>query len=256
MKIRTFFPVTFFILGCAWSLLAAQGLYWETTITTMGSEQNTKTWYLPKKMKTVASNGGQVIILLDEQLMINVNPRDTTYFEMPFAEMEGMMKSSTAKLDANVSALKETMKTMPEDQRKQMEKMMEVMGVGGESKPWEVVATSEWKKISGYACKKYSLKQGERDAATVWATEEIGEFASMKKDFEEFSKRMMSMNPMGRELATAMRKIDGFPVEAVMGEGIRTVVTKVEARALDPREFSIPKGYRKLPSPMLQGQGN
>lgn len=76
--------------------------------------------------------------------------------------------------------------------------------------------------------------------------------ASIKKDFKEFSNRMMSMNPMGRELAVAMRKIDGFPIEAVMGEGIRTVVTRIEARAIDLKEFSVPKGYRKVPSPMLR----
>ena len=254
MNIRTFVLFTFFILNCAWSLMAAQGLYWESTVTAVGSQQNTKTFYLPKKLKTIAAQGHEVIILLDKQLMININPDDSTYSELGFAEMEGATKSSAATMDANVGALKETMKTMPEDQRKQMEKMMEVMGVGGESKPWEVVATSERKKVSGYACRKYILKQGERDAATVWATEEITEFASMKKDFEEFSKQMMSMNPMGRELATAMRKIDGFPIEAAMGEGIRTVVTKVEARAIDPEEFAVPKGYKKLPSPMLQKQ--
>jgi hypothetical protein len=252
MKIRTVLFFTWIIVSCACPLLVAQGLYWESTVTAMGSEQNTKTFYLPKKMKTVASNSGEVIILLDKQLMITINPMDTTYSELSFGEMEVAMKSSGAKMDANVASMKESMKTMPEEQRKQMEKMMEVMGVGGESKPWEVVATSEQKNISGYACHKYVLKQGEREAGTVWATNQITEFASMKKDFEEFSNRMMSMNPLGRELATAMRKIDGFPIEAVMGEGIRTVVTMVEARAIDLKEFSVPKGYRKVPSPMLQ----
>lgn len=252
MKIRTLLFFTWIIASCACPLLVAQGLYWESRVTAMGSEQNTKTFYLPKKMKTVASNGGEVIILLDKQLMININTVDTTYSELGFGEMEAAMKSSGAKMDANVASLKESMKTMPEDQRKQMEKMMEVMGVGGESKPWEIIATSERKNISGYACQKYVLKQGERDAGTVWATNQITEFASMKKDFEEFSNRMMSMNPLGRELATAMRKIDGFPIEAVMGEGIRTVVTMVEARAIDLKVFSVPKGYRKVPSPMLQ----
>ncbi len=254
MNIRTLVIVTFFILSCAWSLLAAQGLYWESTITAVGSHQNTKTFYLPKKLKTVTAQGQEVIILLDKQLMININPGDSTYSELGFAEMEGAMKSSAAKMDAKVSALKETMKTMPEDQRKQMEKMMEAMGVGGESKPWEVVATKERKKISGYTCEKYILKRGEKDAGAVWATNEIAEFASMKSDFRELSNQMMSGNSMGSELAATMQRIEGFPIEVVMGEGIRTLVSNIQTRDIDPEEFSIPKGYKKVPSPMLQEQ--
>lgn len=246
---RIFSSLLFVIIG---PVVLAQGLYWESTIYTMGSEQITKTYYLPKKMKTVASNGTQAIVLLDRQLLININPRDTSYSEVSFDELEGAMKLAGSKMEANVAGLKESMKAMPEDQRKQMQKMMEVMGVGGVSKPWEIVPTKEQKTVSGYRCRKYVLRQKEQETGTVWATSDIKEFAAMKKDFAEFSKRMMAMNPAGRELAAAMQKIDGFPIEAVMGEGIRTLVTKVETRGIDPMEFSVPKGYRKLPAPMLQ----
>jgi hypothetical protein len=55
-------------------------------------------------------------------------------------------------------------------------------------------------------------------------------------------------------LGDAYQKMDGFPMETdvdMMGK-MTTVVTKVEKRSTPASEFSVPAGYTKTESPMMQ----
>lgn len=48
----------------------------------------------------------------------------------------------------------------------------------------------------------------------------------------------------GAAIASAYAKIDGFPMETVMGD-VKTVVTKVESRNTPTTEFEVPAGYKE-----------
>ncbi|HET6272967.1 MAG TPA: DUF4412 domain-containing protein, partial [Bacteroidota bacterium] len=54
-------------------------------------------------------------------------------------------------------------------------------------------------------------------------------------------------------LAEGMKKVDGFPIQTEMGQGITTLVTKVEKRSTPASEFTVPAGYKKVDSKMMEG---
>lgn len=68
---------------------------------------------------------------------------------------------------------------------------------------------------------------------------------------------MMAMNPMANKgLGDAFKKIDGFPIQTEMSQGITNTVTKVEKRAASASEFEVPAGYKKVKSKMMEGMDN
>ena len=170
---------------------------------------------------------------------------------MSFEEVEKTMKGLGAQMDAAMEQMRKGMKDMPEEQRKQVEQMMGGM-MDGKKTPAEVTKTGERRTISGYACIKHIMKQGSKEVATVWVTKGIKEFEKMRKDFEDFSRRLMALNPMTAGAAEGWDKIDEFPMETDYGKGIKTVVTKVEKRSIPKNEFEIPAGYKRVKSKLKE----
>jgi hypothetical protein len=243
--VRTCALVLLTMIGTA---LLAQGLYYES-VTKGGmlgdKEIPSSTYLMPKMFKHVSQPEGTAVILrMDQQKMYNIDPKEKTYSEMTFAEMEQQMKKMSAKMDSQMAQLEESMKNMPPEQRKMMEGMMgSKMGKPGAEV--QLVRTGETKKVSGLTCTKFVAKEGEKDLMTLWATKEVRGFESLRKDYEALTKRMMSMNPgFMKGLVDAMLKVDGFPMETEWG-GMTVLVTKVEPRATGAAEFAVPAGYTK-----------
>jgi hypothetical protein len=237
-----------------------QGLYWESTRTgsMMGEKSETvKYYYTPKKFKSATGDSGHVAILrLDKEVMIMLNPKEKTYSEISFADMEKMVKKSSAQMDEKMAELQEKLKNMPEEQRKMVEQMMgnKMPGMKKESKV-EVVKSGDTKKISGYSCSKFVVNQDGKELLTVWATKDVKDFETIRKDMEEFRQRMAAMNPVMRKGFTeGLKNIDGFPIETDMGDTMKEVVTKVEKKSIAASEFEIPGGYKKVKSPMMEGK--
>jgi hypothetical protein len=226
-------------------MLFGQGLYWETKLTTIGGEQTMRSFFAPKKMKVTSTQGQHMVILLDQKKVVQINDHESTYSELSFDEMEGMMKGQMSEMQQHVDQLREALKSMPEEQRKQMEGMMKAMGVGRSEDPVIVSPTGRRKEIAGYTCEEFTLKQKESIVATVWTTKQIKEFNDMRNEFQEFSKQMSSWNMLGKPLVDAMQKVEGFPMETTMEGGMKSVVTKIERRSIPPSEFEVPKGYKK-----------
>jgi hypothetical protein len=117
----------------------------------------------------------------------------------------------------------------------------------------DVEKSADTKKISGYGCTKYVITKDGNEFMTVWATKDVNGFSAMKKDWEEFSKRMMAMSPMiGKGIGEAFSKIDGFPIQTEMGQGMTSTVTKVEKKTTAASEFEVPSGYKKVKSKMME----
>ncbi|MBM4160693.1 MAG: DUF4412 domain-containing protein [Ignavibacteria bacterium] len=233
----------------------AQGLYWESTTTGEGATQISKMFYMPKMFKIVTNQAEYVLLRLDREMFYTVHPGEKTYSEMSFADMEKTMKGAGARMDKAMEQMREQMKDMPEEQRKQVEQMMGGMMKGkekGTKAPVEVIKTSERKTVSGRGCTKYILRRGDEVIATLWVTKEVKEFEAMSKDFAEFSRRMMAMNPATTDAAEGWDKIDGFPMETEHSKGIKTVVTKIEKQSVPVSDFEVPKGYKKVKSKMAE----
>lgn len=236
----------------------AQGLHVESQ-STGGPIGNGKEemWLMPKMMKMVRSQTGEtVIIRLDKELFITVDPDKKTYSEMTFAEMEGMMKKAGGAMEAKMAEMKKRLADMPEDQRKMVEQMMEnKMGLAGKDEKIDVEKSPDTKKISGYNCRKYVITRDGKDFMTVWATKDISGFDVIRKDWEEFSKRMMAMTPMaGKGIGSAYGKIDGFPIQTELGKDMVSTVTKIEKKSTPASDFEPPSGYKKVKPRMMEEQ--
>ncbi len=242
------------ILGLAISAVA-QGLYLESTISGAIGERHEQMWAIPKKMKGVSKETGETyIVRLDKELFITLDPAEKTYTEMTFAEMEAMMKKVGGKMDARMAEMKKKLADMPEEQRKMVEQMMgDKMGGASEAKI-EVQKTGEKKKLSGFTCTKFVATQDGNEIMTLWATKDVSGFDAMKKDWEEFGKRMMAMNPMGKGLGDAFKQVDGFPIQTEL-RGMTSTVTKIEKKTAPASEFEVPAGYKKVQSKMMEEMG-
>ena len=241
---------------CISTSMFAQGMYWESTTTVMGTEHKSQMYYLPKMFKTVGANPqgeSTSIVRLDQSKMYMVNPTEKTYSEMSFEELEGAMKKMGGQMDARMAEAQKRLESMPPEQRAMAEQMMSRMMNKGGSVPTEVEKTVETKTIIGLNCTKYLVKQGDKTLATIWATQDLKEFSRMKEDFREFGRRMMAANPMMKGMQEGMQKVDGFPVQSEMEQGMKSLVTKVESRSIAAGEFNVPAGYKKVKSKLSEG---
>jgi len=245
--------LTFSALLCAYS----QGLYWESKTSGMpgGMKERTDRFYfMPKMFKVIADGGkGATICRLDKQLIITVDDEERTYSEITFEELEGVMKKAASMIDdPKMAEMKKGLENLPPEQRKMMEQMLgDKLGAKKKDSKIEVNKTGSKKTISGYACTQYIIKQDGKELVKLWVTKDIKGFEQMAKDFEEFGRRMAALNPMGaKELAENMKKIEGFPVQTIMGD-ITTTVTKVEKQSTPAAEFEPPAGCTKVKSKML-----
>jgi hypothetical protein len=236
----------------------AQGFYYESVTKggPLGDQGRTsKTYAMPKMFKHVDQGGEIMVARLDQEKFYGINTSEKSYWEMTFAEMEAMVKQLSAKGDKRMAEMEEKMKGLSPEQRKMMEQMMPG-GLGKKAGgPVEVTKSGESRSISGQACAKYVATSDGKELVTVWTTRGLKGFDAMRKDWEQFAKRMMAMSPGAGKLAEAMTKIEGFPMETTLGGmGIVTTVTKVEPRSTPAGEFAVPAGYTKKAPPMQGGE--
>ena len=229
---------------------AGQGLYWESSTSggPLKDQTNVSQTYAMPKMFMIVSQAKVMILRMDQEKIYDVDPAKQTYSEMTFADMEAYAKKAGDKM----AAFREKIKNMPPEQKKQMEALGAMMG-GGADSPVDIKATGEKKTISGFSCAQYVMSRGGKEIMTMWVTKDVTGFDNLRKDWLEFGKRMATLTNMSG-LGDAYQKMDGFPMETdvdMMGK-MTTVVTKVEKRSTPASEFSVPAGYTKTESPMMQ----
>jgi hypothetical protein len=251
---------TVFLLAFAMALpglVAAQGVYWESIHTggpMEASKTPSKTYMAPGRFKHVDPAGSNLMIVnMSNRTVSMVNMEKKTYAVMTFEEMEATMKQAGAKMDKAMAEMEEQMKDMPPEQRAAVEKMMGGMMKGKKSSPTKVNATGESKTISGVRCTKFVATQDGKPIMTAWTASGIAEFEAMRKDWEQFSRRFMSMESrFGGDIADAFLKIKGFPMQTEIS-GMTMTVTKVERRAIPASEFEVPGGLKKVDKKEFMG---
>lgn len=227
----------------------AQGLVIETSMSggPMGDDaQTSSSMAVPKKFKTGLRKNEYVLVRLDKEMMYRVNTEKKTYMELTFTQLEEKRKNMMAQMGPQMEQMKAQMKNMPEEQRKMMEKMMANMGGASSDAKVEVKATGEKLKIAGFDAAKYTFSQDGKEVASVWVSKDTPEYANLKKDYAEFRGKMGALNPgMSKSLNEAMQSVEGFPLQTIMANGMKIVVTKIEKKAIADSEFELPTGYTK-----------
>ncbi len=244
------------LIALSSGLLASQGLYWEQTTVVPaanGKEIHSSSYYLAHMFKQ-QSEKAAMIFRLDKEKIFHIDNEKKEYSEMTFAEFEANMKKMNGEAEDKMSKMKKQLESMPEEQRKMMEKMLGSQIMGGDSQTKiDAVKTSEKKTISGYACVKYSLEEDGKEIGNVWTTTSVPDFSNMQKDMKEYSRRMTAQMPMkGSQIATAMMKIEGFPIQTTIAN-ITTTVIKIEKKSIAASEFEVPSGYKKVDPKILMG---
>jgi hypothetical protein len=239
--------MTFISIGITFG----QELYWESTTVTKiagATEMHHSSCYRPQMFKQW-SDKDATIFRLDKEIIYTIDNTRKEYSEMTFSEMEAMAKKASGEMDAQMAEMKKQLAEMPAEQREAMEKMMGGMMKGGsEEAKLDVTKTGETKTISGYKCIKYLIKENDKEFGTLWTTTAVPDFSAMQNDFKAFSQRMASLTTMrGSQMAAAMKKIEGFPIQTVIA-GMTMTVTKFEKRSIAAGEFDVPSGYKKVKS--------
>jgi hypothetical protein len=249
------------VLGAA--AASAQGLYWESKSTTtapgLGSiETASKTYAVPGLFKHASDGPGQTMILRTKGDTIQgLDPARKTYWELTFSEMETELKKVETMMNDAFKQMEEQLAGLPPEQRKAIEKQLagqKAFFKKAAPGKIEVTSTDEKKTIAGYTATKHVVKEDGKEVGTVWASKDVKGFQPIEKDFQDGMRRMSSMNPRAKGMGEAFLKIQGFPLETDMA-GIKTVVTKIEERAIPPAEFEVPKDYKKGESPFSQIPG-
>lgn len=229
-----------------------QGIYWES-VSSRDAETPQKSYARSKMFKHVDNDENHIMIVrLDREIMYAIDMKKKTYWQMTFSEMQAMMKDASAKMDAAMAEMEESLKNMSPEQRKAVEGMMgkQMMGLAKGGKV-DVTATGETKSVAGYACKKYVATRDGEELLTVWATRDLKSFESLQKDWKAFNERLLAMNmSVGKPLMEAFQKFDGFPMETTIA-GVNTVVTKVQERSIPVTEFEVPAGLTKEDPPRM-----
>lgn len=242
------------LIALGFGVLASQGLYWEQTTVVPaanGKEIHSASYYRSHMFKQ-QSEKSEMIFRLDKEKIFHVDNEKKEYSEMTFAEFEASMKKVNGEVEGKMSKMKKQLESMPAEQRKMMEKMLGSQIMGGDSlTKIDAIKTSEKKTISGYACVKYSLEENGKEIGNVWTTTSIPDFSSMQKDMKEYSRRMTAQMPMkGNQIAEAMMKIEGFPIQTTIANVTSTVI-KIEKKSIAASEFEVPSGYKKVDPKIL-----
>jgi hypothetical protein len=234
--------LTLFVLSTA---AFAQGLYWEqTTKLPMGGREIHTTGQMKSKKLRTSSDADNAIAIVrgDKEIVYTINPKEKTYSEMTFAEVEAMMSEMTEQL----AKVQEQLKDLPPEQRKMLEGLM---GGTVKERDGKLKSTGEKKTIAGYSCEKVILVEGDEEKGTFWVAKD----ASLRQPAKDWSMLMdrLAKGPMAKILGRSS-ELDGFLMESTYG-GISMVTTRLEKQSLDDAEFEVPAGYRKVEARRMRG---
>ncbi len=227
-----------------------EGYLEQTVVTksTMPMQPNQKTeqhksFYKPGKFKSAdLTNGQEMILRLDKELMWTVNHKEKSYTELTFADMQQGMKNMQ-------SAVQEEMKKMSPEERKAMEQMM---GKGmakmfSDQPAFEISfqRTGKIKTILGYDCEQVFFNLDNEPIMEMWVTSKLNMGSEWADIYEK-------MGMMKIKFSAEARKLRGLPLitrvttDTGMGR-IETITetTRVVKTFVSDSEFEVPKGYIK-----------
>lgn len=245
---RASFLLLVIALFAAAAPAAGAGLYWE--IETSGTGETTQTGRVhavPQKMK-ISQNPTQSIVLRgDEDEMIGLDHERKTYWQASMTQLEAISKRMREEMESALRRMDKQKADLPAAQRAQVEKLLADLerGKGAQTGAVEITATGRSRTIGGYRCTEIVATERGRRVLTAWTTEDVEGFDAIRDDWMRFQKRMVETSRAFSSPATdAYSQLRGFPMETEM-DGVRTVVTRIEAREIPDSEFAPPPDYTR-----------
>jgi hypothetical protein len=247
----------------------------DLTITTKTNDLERKMYITPDKM-CVADVDGMMIFDAKEQVlrMIDTNAKEVREIRKDDLEAmramagegmgdpEQMAEATKMMADARAQAL-ESIKDLPEDERKMAEQMInqrlpEPPGAEGSKRTF--VPMEKTDKINGFKCKGYTVRKGETVVGEIW-TAGLDELGISEKDvavigkMREFFASALEGMPF---MADAMAEFDvldpgsesfiGFPVRQIdleYGEKETTDLVSID-KGVDGKVFETGKDFKKV----------
>jgi hypothetical protein len=194
--------------------------------------------------------------------MIVIEDKKKVYTEIGQEDMKRMR----AQVDAMRAQMEERMKTMPPEQRKQMEGMMAGLNAGKPGKPvvLKFEKLGQKKSVNGFSCDMYRvLRDGtaaEEDCLAPWGPKSIqkSDLAGLLKFAQEMAKSFGGAGAKDQLQFDQLDSYPGFPISRVplspTGErGVEEQVKSIKRGAIPATRFDIPAGYTKKDLPTSMG---
>jgi hypothetical protein len=192
-------------------------------------------------------------VLLDGagKRMTILNDADHTYLVLTDQDMKEMRERARAALQT----LRESLKDMPAEERKQAEAALAANAVtDGPPGTYKFERKAGKKTINGFSCETYVMtidgKPREEVCVSPWGAGLFtkADFASLGRLFDEMAKNPAASGGGGRDLLAALDKEPGFPVSRVaLGDGgARDAAEQLKSfkrGALPAATFVVPPGY-------------
>jgi Domain of unknown function (DUF4412) len=216
-------------------------------------ETNTTVTYSPNFMKTESmSDFGHNTVIVDR-----ANKKTTTLIEAMGR------KTGFYSTDADAEAQRAKMDSMRNARRDSLA----ALGITFRDNKPELIYSDETKKISGYTCKKVTIKTtqqiGQVNESVVWYNPD---FKVSSKSSTPNATAGGGFGGPGGGMAMmnggvqGMNLIEGFPMEYEMTRGngfkVHMTVLKIQLEpSIDDKEFEIPKGYDLKPQSAMENGG-
>lgn len=170
-------------------------------------------------------------------------------------------KEMLANLNKQMTGMMEQMKqqfaNLPNEQRKQMEKMMGAK-MGGIDVKYTIANTGEKKKINQWNTTKYNLKANDDIKSEIWAApfSSVGikeaDMAVMKS-FSQFMADMLKSVPKSQKdpFSAVYEELKGIPVKTInTSDNSVSELVSVKDYSATESDFAVPSGYteQKLPT--------
>ncbi|HEU5136663.1 MAG TPA: DUF4412 domain-containing protein [Steroidobacteraceae bacterium] len=234
---------------------------------------------LTRDVKTqVADGGAQVVMVQDGKIRMS-NPKhgngmilkNTVLYlfddqRKTYSEIDkATLKKAADQAGAAMAQMQERLKSMPPEQRAQMEKMLGANMPGamsGKPDTYETRDTGKSETAEGRKCRVWNLiKNGAlHEELCVVPYSSLPGKEDFEKAFSELAESAIGMagNLPGATAAIESRRaVDGFPVRvrhfdaAGKPRGIETVLTQWVEESLPASTFEIPAGYTKKELPTM-----
>jgi hypothetical protein len=205
-------------------------------------------------------SGGSGAMILKGGTIYILDDQRRSYREMDKATLQGFANQANAMM----LQMQEQMKSMPPEQRAQMEKMMNGMmpgAGGGASDTYEAKDTGKSETVEGRKCRVWNmLRNGQ-----VFEELCIVSFSSLpgKEDFQAVFKQiaesfagLASAIPNAGQEAKIRSTIDGYPVRTRSIQngkptGRETILKTWKEESVPVAAFQVPSNYKKLNNPQM-----
>lgn len=188
----------------------------------------------------------------DRQALWHVEPKKKSYIEMTSEDLAAVGE----KISEAMKKMEQQLAKMPPQQRQMMEQMMaDRMPERKDVKP-VVARTGRKKKISGYNCVEYEIKQDGRKKAELWVTD-LADTPLTQKDFKVFEDMAAFVNEMLKNMPMDVSPAQGFGYEQIKGLPIHSLhykdgklasealCTGITEKDIPGSRFTVPDAYRK-----------